>query len=109
MGGYGTAGTLPYIYPRFLSAVEEYNPARDMWVARPDSRAARYYLSAIGTMQGEVYAVGGYGVAATGVCRQPRFCTARPRCRPAAARRSPRCVPRLQQDLSKFQFRLLAC
>ena len=66
VGGYGTAGTAPYIYPRFLSAVEEYHPARDAWVTRPDSRSARYYLSAVGTAQGDVYAVGGYGVAATG-------------------------------------------
>lgn len=66
VGGYGTAGTAPYIYPRFLSAVEEYHPARDAWVTRPDSRSARYYLSAVGTAQGAVYAVGGYGVAATG-------------------------------------------
>ena len=66
MGGYGTAGIAPYVYPRFLSTVEEYPPARDAWVARPDSRAARYYLSAVGTAQGDVYVVGGFGVAATG-------------------------------------------
>ena len=66
VGGYGTAGTAPYVYPRFLSAVEEYHPARDAWVTHPDSRSARYYLSAVGTTQGNVYAVGGYGVAATG-------------------------------------------
>ena len=66
VGGYGTAGIAPYVYPRFLSTVEEYHPARDAWVARPDSQAARYYLSAVGTAQGDVYVVGGFGVPATG-------------------------------------------
>ena len=63
VGGYGTAGTPPYTYSRFLSAVEEYDPLRDAWTARPDSRAARYYLSAVGTAHGHIYAVGGYGTA----------------------------------------------
>ena len=61
VGGYGTAGVPPYTYSRFLTTVEEYHPTEDKWVTRPDCQAARYYLSAVGTPQGHVYALGGYG------------------------------------------------
>ena len=57
VGGYGTAGVPPYTYSRFLTTVEEYHPIEDKWVTRPDCQAARYYLSAVGTAQGEPGAV----------------------------------------------------
>ena len=61
VGGYGTTGTPPYTYERYLTAVEQYDPAADAWTTRPDAHAARYYLTAVGTPDGVVFALGGYG------------------------------------------------